>query len=106
MGSVFRQKTKAKNVAESDWVVKQNYSLQDYCSRCFDYVHQNPVVAALVKQPAEWAYSSYCDYAGIRNGTLCNKQLATKYCSYHVRNFSSRDNKLDDDFLDSFQKDE
>lgn len=106
MGSVFRQKTKAKNVVESDWVVKQHYTLMDYCSRCFDYIHQNPVMAGLVKQQGEWIYSSYNDYAGIRNGTLCNKELAAKYCGYDIINFSNRNNKPDNDFLSSFQKDD
>lgn len=105
-GSLFRQKTKAKNVAESDWVVKHNFSLQDYCAHCFDYIHQNPVVAALVKQTAEWKYSSYCDYAGLRNGTLCNKELAEKYCGYNSREFCTKLIKPDDDFLDSFSKDD
>jgi REP element-mobilizing transposase RayT len=106
MGSVFRQKTKAKNVAESDWVVKHNFSLQDYCSRCFDYIHQNPVVSALVKQQEDWKYSSYCDYAGLRNGTLCNKELAAKYCGFDIRNFNNSNNKPDNDFLNSFEKDD
>jgi putative transposase len=106
MGSVFRQKTKAKNIAESDWVVKHNYNLHDYCSRCFDYIHQNPVVAGFVKEQAEWKYSSYCDYAGIRKGTLCNKELAANYCSYDIRNFTSRNDKADDGFLGSFEKDD
>ena len=87
-GSLFRQKTKAKNVAESDWVIKNNYILQDYCSRCFDYIHQNPVEAKLVQYPSDWRFSSYQDYAGLRDGTLCNKELATKYCGYDPRDFT------------------
>ena len=105
-GSLFRQKTKAKNVAESDWVVKHQFNLQDYCCRCFDYIHQNPVAAALVKEPSEWKYSSYCDYAGLRNGTLCNKELAGKCCGYNSRQFSTKLIKPDGDFLNSFQKDD
>jgi REP element-mobilizing transposase RayT len=105
-GSLFRQKTKAKNIAQSDWVVKHKYNLHDYCSRCFDYIHQNPTVAGLVKEQAEWKYSSYCDYAGLRNGTLCNKELAAKYCGFDIRNFTSSNNIVDDGFLSSFQKDD
>jgi putative transposase len=105
-GSLFRQKTKAKNIAESDWVVKYNYSLHDYCSRCFNYIHQNPVVSGMAKQPAEWMYSSYCDYAGLRKGTLCNKDVAAKYCGYDIRDFSSHGDNIDNGFLDSFEKDD
>ena len=34
------------------------------------YIHLNPVVAGLVERPEEWAFSSYRDYVGLRNGTL------------------------------------
>lgn len=103
-GSLFRQKTKAKNVAESDWVVKHRYSLQDYCFRCFDYIHQNPVLAGLVKQPEHWVYSSYCDYIGKRNGTLCNKELAAMYCGYQSGGLTQKG--FNTDFLGSFEKDD
>ena len=105
-GSLFRQKTKAKNVAESDWVVRQHYNLQDYCSNCFSYIHQNPVLAGLVKNAGDWQFSSYLDYASLRKGSLCNKVLATKYCGYEERDFVTQNNKkLDDDFIDCFQND-
>lgn len=32
--------------------------------------------AKLVLKMEEWDYSSFKDYAGLRNGTLCNKELA------------------------------
>jgi len=101
-GSLFRQKTKAKNIAEADWVVKSNCSLTDYCARCFDYIHQNPVVAGLVDHPEEWQYSSYRDYAGLRNGSLCNKELAAKYCGYDSRQFNAQFNQIQKDFIECF----
>jgi len=30
----------------------------------------------LVDKLEDWEFSSFRDYAGLRNGTLCNKQLA------------------------------
>jgi len=39
------------------------------------YIHLNPVRAGLVKHPADWAYSSYRDYVGLRNGTLPNPDV-------------------------------
>ena len=98
----FGKKTKAKNAAASEWVVKQKLSLEDYCSNCFSYIHENPVAAGLVKGAAEWRYSSYTDYAGNRNGTLCNKALASKYCGYDERNFVNLKTSTDDSFLDEF----
>lgn len=50
---------------------EENYSLT-----AFFYIHQNPVEAGLVKVAEDWTYSSFCDYAGIRAGTLCNKERA------------------------------
>jgi hypothetical protein len=34
------------------------------------YVHLNPVSAGLVTAPEAWAFSSYWDYVGLRQGTL------------------------------------
>ncbi len=34
------------------------------------YIHLNPVAAGLVTRPADWAYSSYREYVGLRQGTL------------------------------------
>jgi len=43
---------------------------------CFHYIHQNPWKAGLVSKMENWKYSSFSDFAGFRDGTLCNKQLA------------------------------
>ena len=40
-GSLFRQKTKAKNISGEELIVSNKYNLQDYCSNCFSYIHQN-----------------------------------------------------------------
>ncbi len=42
---------------------------------CFNYIHQNPLKAGLVKKMEDWKYSSFQDYLGIRKGTLCNFEL-------------------------------
>jgi hypothetical protein len=49
---------------------------QGYAATCFYYIHQNPLRAGIVDKIEDWHYSSYRDYAGLRNGTLCNQQLA------------------------------
>jgi len=69
-GSLFRQNTKAKNILGS-----RSYRP---VLRCFYYIHQNPVKANLVSNLEDWEFSSFPDYAGFRNGTLCNKKLAIK----------------------------
>jgi len=42
---------------------------------CFHYIHQNPLRAGIVNDLRDWPYSSYLDYANIRNGNLVAKNL-------------------------------
>lgn len=84
-GSLFRQKTKIKNLSFDTSGAAHN--LQDYYFNCLHYIHQNPLRASIVNRLEDWEFSSFKDYAGLRNGTLCNKDLAKKYCSYHPETF-------------------
>ncbi len=59
VGAVFQGAFRAKEVDRDEYLL--------HLSR---YIHLNPVRAGLVRQPQEWAFSSYCDYVGVRNGTL------------------------------------
>jgi REP element-mobilizing transposase RayT len=43
---------------------------EDYLAHVSRYIHLNPVRAGLVSRPADWMYSSYRDYVGLRKGTL------------------------------------
>ena len=86
-GSIFRQKTKAKCLSEIDLTPTDALKDNDYYFNCFHYIHQNPLRAGLVAKMEDWEFSSFKDYAGLRNGTLCNKELAVKYCSYHPESF-------------------
>jgi hypothetical protein len=86
-GSLFRQKTKYKYLSNSNITHRLSYNLQDYYFNCFQYIHQNPLRAGLVSKLEDWEFSSFRDYAGLRNGTLCNKGLAAKFCCYDPTNF-------------------
>jgi putative transposase len=77
-GSLFRQKAKAKSTAAGD---------ERYRFIAFNYIHQNPLVAGLVAKMEDWKYSSFADYAGLRNGTLCNKLLAEQLIGFDKSNF-------------------
>jgi putative transposase len=66
-GSLFQQHTKAKNLSEGDAA---------YALTCFHYIHQNPYAAGLVNEMERWEFGSFKDYAGLRNGTLCNQTAA------------------------------
>ena len=71
-GKLIRSKTKAKPLNKS--------SEKDdlYPLICFNYIHQNPLKAGLVKHLEDWEFSSFRDFAGIRNGNLCDIKLATE----------------------------
>jgi putative transposase len=37
------------------------------------YMHRNPVARGLVDSPEQWTWSSYCDYASVKRGTVLVK---------------------------------
>jgi len=77
-GSLFRQKSKAKSLEEGD---------KSYGFIAFHYIHQNPLRAGFVQQLEDWNFSSFPDYAGRRNGTICNKELAFALIGLDKYNF-------------------
>ncbi len=84
-GSLFRARTKVKDgwIDEIITVDGKNKEMffradNDYAIQCFHYIHENPVKAHIVKHATDWIYSSARDYAGLRNGTICNQELAHK----------------------------
>jgi len=86
-GSLFRQKTKVKLVENTN-----KYYLFDV----FNYIHQNPLRAGLVERMEDWEFSSYRDYAGLRNGTLCNKSIANEFIEFSNANFINESTTLVD----------
>jgi len=93
VGSLFQQNSKAKCLT-----ALTNYKNNNYGLICFNYIHQNPVNASLVKKMEDWEYSSYCDYSGIRNGTMCNKNIAYEIVGIpkNVKEFIKVTNELPD----------
>ena len=66
-GSLFQQHYRLKELANPNYLL-----------RCFCYIHQNPLRAALESEPGAWPWSSFRDYAGLRSGQLCAKATATE----------------------------
>jgi putative transposase len=66
-GNLFQQKAKSVLITDLEEV-----------RRTFKYIHENPVTAGLVKRAEDWRFSTYVDYVGLRNGTLCNKKRANE----------------------------
>ena len=54
-------------------------SEKEYLKACFNYIHQNPVKAGLVKNAEDWEFSSFRDYLGFRNGNLVNLIKAEEF---------------------------
>ncbi|MFK7933238.1 MAG: transposase [Saprospiraceae bacterium] len=82
-GARFRKPTKAKNgMIEELITLDGKYShlffhmVNPYPRICFNYIHDNAPKANLVSKSEDYLYSSARDYAGLRNGTLCNQKLA------------------------------
>jgi putative transposase len=77
-GSLFQQNTKAKPVSLGP---------EQYGITCLNYIHQNPMKAKLVIKMEEWSYSSFTDYCGLRNGKLCNKEIAIQLLGLNLSTF-------------------
>lgn len=92
-GSLFQQNSKAKCLT-----ALTNYKSNNYGLVCFNYIHQNPVNAGLVSKMEDWEYSSFRDYAGMRNGTLCYKELA--YDQIGIPDSNEEFYKLSNNLLD------
>ncbi|MBN1252012.1 MAG: transposase, partial [Bacteroidales bacterium] len=88
-GKLFREATKAECVncqkGKTPSFINNNGGItqinihipeKQYPQVCFNYIHQNPVKANLVKKQTDWEFSSAKDYAGLRNGSLINKEIA------------------------------
>lgn len=77
-GSLFRQKTKAQCLTKTNGITPSYLNTSfgtfihngtpenEYPKVCFDYIHQNPVKAKLVKNAEDWEFSSYSVYCGLK----------------------------------------
>lgn len=78
-GALFRPKTKSKCITDEDGDENIDLTHAAYFTKCFHYIHNNPVAAGLVTEPEEWKWSSYRFYIGKRKISFCNKELAHKF---------------------------
>ncbi|MDQ6756141.1 MAG: transposase [Bacteroidota bacterium] len=84
-GSLFQQRTKAKDLTTMSLNFKEDRG--NYLITCMHYIHQNAWKAGLVSRIEDWKYSSFPDYCGFRNGTLCNKTLLFELTGYDSERF-------------------
>jgi len=89
-GKLFREATKAECInclkGNTPSFVKSEINIKpferQYPQICFEYIHQNPVKAGLVKQTTDWEFSSARDYYAGRPGRLIDKEITRKYITF------------------------
>ncbi|PLX08828.1 MAG: hypothetical protein C0596_05905 [Marinilabiliales bacterium] len=93
-GSLFRKETKAECITQNLDYTPSFYNTQygtiinsrqkelQYPQICFNYIHQNPVKAGMVKKATDWEFSSARAYANLSEDILVNKLKARKYIGY------------------------
>ena len=64
VGRMFQGRFKQKEIGKDE-----------YLSRVTSYIHFNPVKDGLVEDLDNYQWSSYPDFIGIREGTLCDKDI-------------------------------
>jgi len=83
-GSLFRGKCKAKDGFNNDFMSvigldrSENYfydAQKDYAFRCFQYIHENPVLAGLAVCREDYKWSSAQDYKYHLENSICNLEL-------------------------------
>lgn len=83
-GALFREETKAICLNETkgilpNWntsvgvtILRVEIPEFQYPQVCFNYIHNNPVKAGLVKNPEDWEFSSYFEIKEMRSDSLIN----------------------------------
>jgi len=108
MGKLFSNNTTAKclndiefhNTFIANRSTIDNTQTPDYATICFNYIHQNPVMAGLVGAMEEWEFSSYRDFSGTRNGTLIDKKLTVQLINMEPEGFYAQSQiNLDESLL-------
>lgn len=95
IGSLFQQKTRAKALSENT-----NGIYTSYFEQCFHYIHQNPLRAGMVSKAEDWPYSSYSDYIGLRDVSLCKKEVFFNQTRLSINQIIERTSMdLDSDIL-------
>lgn len=101
-GNLFAHHTQAKSLNDAHALGGSNrlaLSRIDYATACFLYIHQNPVMVGLVSKLEDWEFSSFRDYAGLRNGKLIQKETAKEFIELDFDNFLEQSNLIVDENL-------
>lgn len=64
VGAVFQDRSKAVRIEKNEQLLWTSF-----------YIHNNPKKAGLVTDLSDYKWGSYLDYVGLREGTLCKKDI-------------------------------
>jgi hypothetical protein len=64
VGHLFQGRFKQKEVDKDEYLLQLS-----------SYIHFNPIIDGLVDKLEDYQWSSYPDYIGLRQGTLCDKEV-------------------------------
>jgi len=82
VGHLFQGRFKKKDIKKDEYLLYLSY-----------YVHLNPWLDDLVKKIEDYQWSSYRDYVGLREGTLCEKDMILQGQSFEEYKRSINDIK-------------
>ncbi len=90
VGSLFQDKFKSVRIQKNEQLLWTSF-----------YIHNNPKKAGMVTNLSDYIWSSYPDYAGLRNGTLCKKDIILEQFNYpylkyfnNIKNPKEIENKM------------
>ena len=99
-GNLFQQGTKSKCLTDIQIEISP-FHRTDYLLNCFHYIHLNPLKARLVSDLRNWPFSSWPDYAGLRNDNLCSMSKAINLLGFSGYDFSRQNGyEFDANILD------
>ena len=99
-GNLFQQGTKSKCLTDIQIEISP-FHRTDYLLNCFHYIHLNPLKARLVSDLRNWPFSSWPDYAGLRNDNLCSMSKAINLLGLSGYDFSRQNGyEFDANILD------
>lgn len=71
-GSLFQQKTKAKNV-------------RSYANVYFNYIHQNPLRAGIADKIEDWKHSSFGEYLETKESNISNTGFGRRLFGFNTK---------------------
>jgi len=83
---------------------KKHIEKDNYLSHLSSYIHINPIIDGLVEKLEDYQWSSYPDYIGLRQGTLCDKDIIMSGISLEEYKKNTEQDMKEQLLIKDFQK--